>query len=453
MPHLRLVIQSHMHLKHSLPYITSLCLLLVAACTAPPQPKLLTPQQIYSSPPAYNYPINNPYAATVIGVPPGMKVDYSALPTPIDKTLVLFKDRFIPEGFWYEHGLQYSELLQPKPAALIYIIAGTGADSHSGTMLTIADMLYSAGFSVVLLPSPTHPNFIINASGNFLPGRPSQDAQDIYRVMKRIDQQVALSTKVSHRMLIGYSLGAIDALYTAKLDNEQKSLNFSKVLLINPPLDLYSSMQTIDNLLYRSMPNGISDADRFIKSTVQRLSSVEQSNDALDFTNERLLIDAYTEYKLGDNRLATIIGINFRLAAVNMIFTADVMGRDGYIFPKNQEFTTGASLNNYLGVALRTRFKDYFDQIYTEKYRAADSSLTKQELIAEGNLEFLAKYITQHKEIGMLTNADDIMLAPGEYDRLVRLFGKNVITFPNGGHLGNLALPAVTYRIVKFLKQ
>ena len=212
-------------------------------------------------------------------------------------------------------------------------------------------------------------------------------------------------------------------------------------------------MQTLDALLYRSLPNGINSAYYFIKTTVQRLSSVEQSSDALDFRNERLLIDAYTQDKLGDSRLATIIGINFRLAAVSMLFTADVMGHDGYIFPKNREFTTGTPLDDYMGVALRTSFKDYFDELYTQKYLASDPSLTKQKLIAEGNLESLAGYIAQHKNIGMITNADDVILAPGEYKKLVRLFGKNAVTFPNGGHLGNLAHPAVAYRIVKFLRR
>ena len=429
--------------------IALFCLLLVTACTA----TNLKPQQVYSSPPVYNYPIRNPYAATVLGVPPEMQVDYSSLPEPEDKTLTLFNDRPIPEGFWYDHGLKYGELLQSKPAPLVYVIAGTGADSRSSITRTIADILYFAGFSVVLLPSPTHPDFIINASSNFVPGRPSQDAEDIYRVIKLIDPQVAAEAKVTRRMLVGYSLGAVDALFTARLADERKSLNFSRVLLINPPYSLYSSMQTIDNLLYRDMPEGISDADYFIKGTVQRLSSIKQSSDALDFSNERLLLDAYTQDKIGNNRLATIVGISFRLSAADMVFTADVMGHDGYIFPGNRVFTTTTPLNDYMGLALRTSFRNYFDQIYTEKYRAVNPSLTRRDLMREGNLTLLAGYIAQHKNIGILTNADDIILGKGEYDKLVKLFGRNAIVFPNGGHMGNIAHPAVAYRIVEFLRQ
>ncbi len=408
--------------RRTFPLLVLLTATLITSCT--PEPKRITPQQVLNSPPAYNYPINNPYAATIIGLPPEMRVDYSAIPAPKDETLTLFKDRPIPEGFWYQDGFKYSQLLQPKAAPVVYVIAGTGADSRSETIRIISNILYASGFSIVLLPSPTHPNFIINASQNYIVGRPAQDAQDLYRVMKIVDRKIAVQATVTGHMLIGYSLGALDAAYTAKLDDEQKSLNFSKVLLINPPLSLYSSMKVLDTMLYRALPDGVNDADYFVKTALSRLSRVDQSSDALDFSNERLLLDAYNQYNPSDSRLATIIGLSFRLAAADMIFTSDVMSHSGYIFPKNQRFTTSTSLNPYLAVALRTSFRNYFDDIYTEKFRAEDRRLTKQALIDESSLQSMAGYISHHPEMGLITNRDDIILAPGELDKLVHLFGK-----------------------------
>lgn len=424
-------------------------LMLIGACA----PKQVTPQLSSSTPPVYNYPIDNPYVATIVGLPPEMKVDYSAVPVLQDKTITLFPGRFIPAGFWYEKGFRYSQLLQPEAAPLVYVIAGTGADSHADTMRLMAKILYSAGFSVVLLPSTSHPDFIINASRNYITGNPAEDAQDLYRVMKAIDRTVSPEAKVTRRMLIGYSLGGLDAVWTARLDDEQKALQFSRVLLINPPFSLYSSMQIIDNLLYRALPGGINDAGYFVKTAVSRLSNVSQSTDALNFQNERLLLDAYNKYKPGDDRMASTIGLSFRLAAANMIFTADVMSHSGYIFPKNQELTVTTPLNHYLAVALRTSFKNYFDDIYTETYRAEDPRLTAQALIDESSLASLADYIASHPKIGLMTNRDDIILAPGELDKLVRLFGSHAMIYPNGGHLGNLATPAVAYYITEFMKQ
>jgi pimeloyl-ACP methyl ester carboxylesterase len=437
-------------------YVTPLVALMAVALfsSCSDQPPRITPKQVYSAPPAYDYPINNPYAATIIGMPPKMKVDYSAVPKAEDESLMLFPDRDIPEGFWYDRGgLHYAQLLQSTPAPVVYVIPGTGGDIHSENMRTLTGMLYTAGFSVVLLPSPTHPDFILNASRNFIVGRPPQDAQDLYRAMTQINARIAAQTTVTGTMLIGYSLGAMDAAYTAKLDDAQGALHFRRVMLINPPWSLYSSMHTLDTLLYSALPGGINEADRFLKSAIRRLSSVNQSADALDFQNERVLLDAYQKYKPSDRRLSTTIGISFRLAAANMIFTSDVMCHCGYIFPKNAEFTTSTPLNDYFAVAIRTSFRNYFDDIYTDTFRAENPGLTKQELIDEGSFAAIAPYIENHPKIGMITNADDIILAPGELNKLKAVFGRNATVYPNGGHMGNLGDPAVAYHIVQFLTQ
>lgn len=425
-------------------------LIILAACACSPAPQ---PTPRVGPPPVYNYPIQNPYAATIIGVPPGMKVDYSALPQPSDRTITLFPGRAIPEGFWYDDGLRYSQLLQPGPAPLVYIIGGTGADSRSSATMLLADILYSAGFSVVMLPSPTHPDFIINASEFFITGNATQDAKDLYRAMTAIDARLVRSgTNPGPRLLAGYSLGALNAAFVAQLDSTRHQMHFRKTLLINPPLSLYSSMKVIDHMLYRALPHGIDDADRFIKGFVARLASVSTSSDALDFQNERVLLDAYTTYKPSDDRLATTIGLSFRLAGANMIFTSDVMNHSGYIFPKDRPFTTSTPLEDYLDVALRTSFRQYFDEVFLPACTIRNPGLSKDEIIAQSSLETLRPFFAAHPEISLITNRDDIILAPGEPARLAALFEGRAVLFPTGGHLGNLGHPAVAARIVELLR-
>lgn len=400
---------------------------------------------------SYQYPIQNPYAATIIGVPAELKHVDTESPKFDEEILTVFKDRKIPEGFWYEKGLRYGQLLQKRDAPLIYILAGTGADHRSGSMVNLGTAFYRAGFHVVLLPSSTHSNFIISASENYVPGRSKQAAKDLYRVMKMIDARISKETKITDHYLMGYSLGATDAAFTARLDEDQKALNFKKVLLINPPYNLYSSIKRIDTMLYAGLPNGIDGVDAFIDKAMARLASASPTGDPLDFQNERLLIDAYTKYPPSDESLATMIGLAFRLFAANMMFTSDVMTHDGYIFPKNVEYTTGTSLNNYMTVALRTSFMNYFEDVYTKAYLRSDPTLTKETLIEESSLSYLAPYLTNNSKIGLITNKDDFILAPGELDKLKAIFGSNATIFPNGGHLGNLSYPPVTHTIVQFM--
>ena len=402
--------------------------------------------------PAYNYPITNPYVATIVGNPPENKLDYSNTPKPTEKTLVVFRERAIPEGFWYEHGLRYSELLQDHAAPLVYVIAGTGADHRAEKMHTIANVLYNAGFHVVLLPSPTHQNFIINASSNYIVGRPKQSAEDLYRVMKLIDRDIAQETTITARMLTGYSLGGLDAAFTAKLDDEEHALNFSRVLLINPPYSLSSSMQVISTMLYEDLPNGMDNADVFIKRVLLRMSNASRSGDALNFSNERALLDAYQKYKPDDAKLATLIGLSFQLSSASTVFSADVMSKAGYVFPKDREFTTDTDLSSSMALALRTSYIDYFNEFYVKRLQALYPNMTRADLIAESNLSYLDGYIRHNPKFGLITNIDDVILAHGEVYKLAGLFGNNAFIFSNGGHVGNLGNPTVGYDMVWFLK-
>jgi hypothetical protein len=418
---------------------------LISACATtapmPPPPPITT----------YNYPINNPYAATIIGTPAKLRQGYPDVPRTTERNLTVFKDRPIPEGFWYQKELRYGELLQNHAAPLIYVIAGTGADYRSAYTRHLGEAFYNAGFHVVMLPSTTHPNFIISASENFIPGRPSQSAKDLYRVMKLIDAKVTKQIPVTNRYLTGYSLGAMDAAFTAKLDENEKAFNFRKVMLIDPPYSLYTSINKIDKMLYEGLPGGLNGVDRFIDTEMARLSSASPTGDPFDF-NAESLTDVYTKYPPSDQRLATTIGLAFRLFAANMMFSSDVMAHTGYIFPKNVEFTTGTSLNQYLAVAMRTSMMRYFDDVYTKTYIGTDPGMTRDDLIKDSSLESIAPYLSNNPKIGLVANTDDVVLSPGEINKLAAIFGSNAKIYPNGGHLGNLMYPPVTHDIVWFIQ-
>jgi hypothetical protein len=423
------------------PYLALLCAAaLLVGCSSAAEK--FVPKTADQAAPAYDYPLNNPYAATVIGLPPEQKIDLTEFPEPDHETLTLFPDRDIPEGFWAEEELRYQQLLQRDAAPLVYVIAGTGGDARASKMQALAKILYAAGYHVVLLPSPTHPNFIINASTHYDSLRPIDAAPDLYRVMQLIDARVREDVGVTEHMITGYSLGAMNAAFTAALDEKEQKLKFSRVLLINPPYDLNNSINRIDRMLLSGMPGGMDDVDHFIEKLMARLGSLNQSSDALDFSNERLLLDAYEQDMLDTNSLATTIGLSFRLSAANMMFTRDAMRRDGYILPKEYEYSTNTDMDTIMAVALRTSFADIRNQYYQNG----------QANPQEDSLAYLANYMHNNPKFGLITNIDDVVLAPGEVEKLSALFAPHARLFNNGGHLGNMTHPAVAYSIVHFLR-
>lgn len=54
------------------------------------------------------------------------------------------------------------------------------------------------------------------------------------------------------------------------------------------------------------------------------------------------------------------------------------------------------------------------------------------------SLRSMESYLASSAKIGVITNEDDFILAPGELDYLRRVFGSRLKVYPRGGHLGNL---------------
>ena len=195
----------------------ALCLLFAAGCAQLPPSGGTDPVAAFP----YDYPFDNPWTATVLGTPEALRAQLAEDAEFDHRTLTVFESREVPEGFWHNDRLHYSTLLQDHEAPLVFVIAGTGADDQSMHMRTLGQVLHGAGMHVVLLPSPTHANFIVNASTSRLPGYPESDAADLHHVMRLIDERLRRSVGISRYYLTGYSLGGWHAAYVAKLDDEQ----------------------------------------------------------------------------------------------------------------------------------------------------------------------------------------------------------------------------------------
>ncbi len=397
----------------------------------------------------YFYPFVNPYEATVLELPQAFEVKLPAEVPTTEFTLKVFPKREIPEVFWYEDGLVCSLAHQDHKAPLIFVMAGTGSRYNSPLMVKLQKVLYQAGFHVISITSPTHMDFVVNASAG-LPGDSLDDAQDLYRVMELAYEKVRTKIDVSSFALTGYSLGGFNAAFVAKLDDEEKRFNFRRVLLINPPVDVYVSASILDQMLVENIPGGMAKFDPWLRSVLQKLLSVTNELGLTELSGD-YLYNAYKRLRPSEETLAALIGLVFRLSAANMMFTADVMNGGGYIVPKHARLTNSTSLTRFAEVSFRTRFVDYFNEYFLPYRQQREPGLTRQALLDRLSLRSIEPYLKGADKIGLIHNEDDITLAPGEIDYLERVFGARARVFPTGGHLGNLFQPAVVRAMVDFL--
>lgn len=398
-----------------------------------------------------DFPYSDPLLATILGTPAAQKAPAAEDLKVRLLDLTIFPGRDVPDIFWYNEKLRCSLAYQKEKAPLIFVIAGTGAGFNSDKMLALQSTFYQAGFHVVSLSSPTHANFIVSASELGAPGIIRDDANDLYRVMQKVMEKLEGDIEVSDYYLTGYSLGGSQAAFVSLLDEERKLFNFKKVLMINPSVNLYTSVNILDHMLEDNVPGGIEQTGAFMRARLNKLAEIYKAGDFVKFDHEFLfnIYRGMPEPPQGENLKATI-GLSFRFSAANMIFASDVMTNAGFVVPKGPELNNSDSLSDYQRTLMRISFVKYLDEFLLPLAQSRNPQMTRQSLIDGDSLKSIESYLQGAEKVGVLTNADDIILVPGEVDYLKQLFGPRATIFPNGGHCGNIDHRAVAASLTKY---
>jgi len=279
-------------------------------------------------------------------------------------------------------------------------------------------------------------NFIVNASSTMTPGHLREDAKDLYNVMQLAMAEVKDDIKVSGYHLTGYSLGGIQSAFVSMLDEEKKVFDFERVLLINPPVNLYTSVNILDEML-ENIPGGINNFDAWFDNVMKKLAAAEKEMGYFELNGD-YIYKAYKRFPPREDFLAALVGISFRTDSASMIFASDVMKGGGFVTPKNVKMTNSTALTPYYIVANRTSFEDYFRQHFVPFFQKSDPSLTEEKMIKMLSLRSIEPYLKSANKIGLMGNEDDIILAPGEIGYLEQVFGNRAKIFPTGGHCGNM---------------
>lgn len=393
---------------------------------------------------AYDYPFVSPLAATVASTPPA---NQAALPTDaaiaaVGRTryLRVFPERAPPPVFWYyDRGLPY--LFYPRPerrAPLFFVIGGTGAGHDSVKTRVMVRALWQAGFQVVTLASPTHPSFIVTASTSGVPGVLREDAADLYRVMGMIDDQLRGEIEPAGYYVGGYSLGGANAAYVSWLDERERRFGFKKALVVNPPVDLYSSVRILDAMLGRYLREDPAAVSGLLDRTFAQMGQLYDLREQVDFSDPNFVYRAYTVLEPPERELEMLIGLAFRLASNDMSFASDVMTRAGYLVPADARLTATTSLTDVFQKGLDLDFGNYFEQIYLPHVAALRPGVTREELIEAASLRPIEAYLRRSPRVVLVGTADDPILARGQVAWLEEVFGERARIFPTGGHCGSM---------------
>ncbi|MES2818027.1 MAG: serine/threonine protein kinase, partial [Pseudomonadota bacterium] len=282
------------------------------------------------------------------------------------------------------------------------------------------------------------------------PGISSEDADDLYRAMQAVRAQHP-KLPVTEYHLAGYSMGGLHAAFVSQLDETRRSFNFKRVLMLNPPVNLYTSISNLDRLA-QTRVEGIDNNTTFYELVLGKLTRYFQQKGYIDI-NDALLVDfQQSKQQLSDEQMAMLIGTSFRFSAADIAFTSDLINRRGLITPQGYPISEGTSLTRFFKRALLCDFDCYIGEQLLPMWRARTDGGSLLQMVDQISLYAVEDYLKNSTKIAVMHNADDLILGPGDLGFLRRTLGDRLTVYPLGGHCGNLNYRVNSDAILEFFR-
>ena len=401
---------------------------------------------------SYNFPIDDPYSATIIGsatmMTPGVSENI-----PLKVYEIQIKDKKeIPDVFWYASKFKFSFSKQKnKKAPLIFVLAGTGSDYSAIRVKFMQRIFHDAGYHTIAISSQMSQQFMISASTNAIPGMLIRDNEDIYKAMKLAYNKIKDQVDVTDFYIMGYSLGGTNAAVLSYIDEKEKAFNFKRVFMVNPPVELYDSAVKLDKYLDDYTGGKSAGIERLLNTTLARVKG--------GLTSEYANIGADTIYEivkgdiLSDTEKKAYIGLAFRLTSTDLNFISDFITKS-HIYTKNPEkvdkFT---NMKEYFKAVNFATFEDYVNKIGFPYYKKYNKDFTIEDLKREASLKVIEDYLRTSPKIAAVTNADELILNEKDIDYLKDVFKDRLIIYPKGGHCGNMFYKENVDVMLKFINE
>ena len=401
---------------------------------------------------SYNFPIDDPYSATIIGsatmMTPGVSENI-----PLKVYEIQIKDKKdIPDVFWYASKFKFSFSKQKnKKAPLIFVLAGTGSDYNTTRVKFMQRIFHDAGYHTIAISSQMSQQFMISASSNSVPGLLLEDNKDIYKAMKLAYNKIKDQVEVTDFYIMGYSLGGSNAAVLSYIDEKEKAFNFKRVFMVNPPVDLYNSAVKLDKYLDNYTGGKTKGIEKLLNTTLAKVKG--------GLTSEYANIGADTIYNivkgdiLSDAEKEAYIGLAFRLASTDLNFISDFMTRS-YVYTKNPEKVNKyTNMKEYLKAVNFATFEDYVNKIGFPYYKKHNKDYSIEALKREASLKVIEDYLRTSPKIAAVTNADELILNEKDFVFLKDVFKDRLVIYPKGGHCGNMFYKENVDVMLKFLNE
>ena len=340
-------------------------------------------------------------------------------------------------GFWKAKALDRKSLgkVQPEPV-LVVILPGVGGSCNGASTMALAELFHRKNCSVLTFDCAFSGSFMAQSRSGKLPGNVEYDGallREVLLAAVKLLEEKELVEEAPRLILAGYSFGGLYTLKIADMEQKEPKLHIERFLAINPPVALAYASQVADDLATAGSKWSEKETFDLLAETAGKLliaRSLEEKN---------LKKGPFPLFETGEETGRFAAGLYFRLPLRHILFEA---GRSGMKIPVKTPYKWGRRNKFYLELD-KVSFKEYSERFVAPQFPGKSLAY----LLKQGDLrEFSGA--RKNPDVRVIQTWDDPLLAPEHRRWLDRNYGKRMIWFARGGHLGNMYLDKVKEKIV-----
>ncbi|MEG2076413.1 MAG: hypothetical protein RRY34_07910, partial [Victivallaceae bacterium] len=283
------------------------------------------------------------------------------------------------------------------------------------------------------------------------------------------DVKKRYKAEFSERVGVGYSLGALEALYIASTDDLARQANlefhqqgeagnfFNQVIAINPPLDLLRGVAELDGFYDLGAELTVDEFKAVGKYALNNFMRYNYTNNSVPYSmpqNDLFPAGALANYlqaqKLifdGTDKLSGfMVGFMFRRNMSDMLYTLNRKENLAGVAP----YSYWNGNDSYEKISNIT-FRDYVDNyLLPNKQERVDEKLTVEEMNYSSSVQLISEQISSNINITVIHSQNDFLLSEPERIWLYSKMGERVKFFSGGGHLGDMSHWKVRRQLVDF---
>jgi len=325
---------------------------------------------------------------------------------------------------------------------LVILLSGIGGTYTNQNMTALAEQFHNAGYRILTLDSTFNWNFIVADSKCALPGYLPDDAARLRRAISAVLADLKKREWITDPEIVicGYSMGGIQTLKLAEMEERDPVIGVKRFVAINPPVSMETALKKIDSLAASSAGWSKSrmrdtllrvGGNMFLK-LMDHYAHVQDDHAPERFHSFRLPITG--------EEAQVLAGLYLKMPLREILLAA----HKETPFENFAEYRWGRRTELYQQFD-RVTFEDYASKLLTSRYPGR----TVAELLADSHLRSIEKTLRNSPKIRVFHNIDDFLVSVEERRYLDEVLKERITWFSNGGHLGNLYYQMVLDKIVE----